>query len=354
MKAPHSKSYFISANGYSGFRSRHTAFYDSGQYDRVFVITGGPGTGKSRLMSEVAARAEEEGADVTYIYCSSDPGSLDGIVIEKNEKRAALLDGTAPHIRVTDQPGVIDEWINLSVCWRGESLLSRREEILRLAKSKKNAYARAYRYLGIAGAAAEALDAEISPCVLFEKLEGAVEREIRLFTPSSTPKESEYYLSAFSMRGHVRLDTHREKSQLVSVSNEYGSAHFYLDILRGKLREKQAYEFMSFPSCFDDQKTEILYLPKNNLLFSENAGEESDRLIHMKRFLDPARIRASRQELRRLFTLCEEMKTAALSAMEDAGRYHFSLERIYGEAMDFGRKEAITEEISDRIISLFN
>ncbi len=354
MRAPHKKSYFISANGYAGFRTHHTAFYDSGQYDRVFVITGGPGTGKSRLMSEVATAVERNGGDVSYIYCSSDPRSLDGIVLEKNGKRAALLDGTAPHIRVTDQPGVIDEWINLSVCWRGESLLSRREEILSLSHEKKNAYARAYRYLGIAGATDAALYSELSPAVLFDKLHQTAERELRPLKPSSAPRESERYLSAFSMRGYLKLDTHRADSRVIAVSDEYGSAHFYLDTLKAILREKRTHDFMSFPSCFDDEKTEAIYLPQNKVMFVEGTEGNSARVINMKRFLDPQKISAARGEIRRLYGLREEMKRVALSAMETAGRYHFELERIYGDAMDFARKEAITSEITARVLSLLD
>jgi len=76
-------------------------FYSYYQYiippdaTRIFVIKGGPGTGKSSLMRSVGETMLEMGFDVEYHCCSSDNGSLDGVCIPAI--RVALIDGTAPH-----------------------------------------------------------------------------------------------------------------------------------------------------------------------------------------------------------------------------------------------------------------
>lgn len=46
-------------------------------------------------MRRVAALAQEAGEPVEYILCSGDPDSLDAILLPG--KKAALVDGTAPH-----------------------------------------------------------------------------------------------------------------------------------------------------------------------------------------------------------------------------------------------------------------
>ncbi len=352
ITVPHEKSFFISANGYSGFRSRHTVFYGSPQYTRVFVITGGPGTGKSRLMHDVAKAAKLCRADVTYIRCSSDPDSLDGIVISKEGTRIALLDGTAPHVRVIDYPGVIDEWIDLSLCWQTDALISKREEILSATKRKQEAYARAYRFLSIAGDADRALDAELRPAVLTEKLTRAVQREMRMLFPSAKPHSEEYYITACSMKGYTHLSTYRAESTVIGISDPYGGAHFYLDLLYRLLREKNAYTFLRFPSCYTDEKTENIYLPKSKVLFSSICCQDESKVINMKRFLNAQAITKNRSVLRHLLHVRRDMQDAACAALQEAGKHHFSLEEIYGNAMDFSKKEAVTERVKKQITSL--
>ncbi len=76
---------------------------------RIFVIKGGPGVGKSTFMKWIENEMVNQGFDVEEHHCSSDPDSLDGLVIPSIG--VALLDGTAPHIVDPKNPGVCDETI---------------------------------------------------------------------------------------------------------------------------------------------------------------------------------------------------------------------------------------------------
>ena len=57
----------------------------------------------------------EQGEDVDFLWCSSDPDSLGRIVLKK--RRIALLDGTAPHVVDPQNPGAVDEILNLGEYW---------------------------------------------------------------------------------------------------------------------------------------------------------------------------------------------------------------------------------------------
>ncbi|MTI67521.1 MAG: ATPase [Firmicutes bacterium] len=67
--------------------------------NRIFVIKGGPGVGKSSMMKKIGQEMLDKGYDVEYHHCSSDNNSLDGLVIQK--LNVAFLDGTAPHVGVS-------------------------------------------------------------------------------------------------------------------------------------------------------------------------------------------------------------------------------------------------------------
>ena len=73
-------SYFLGANSRDGFASLYSGFA-AGEGDRLHIIKGGPGTGKSGFMKKLGAAAERRGLDVEYVLCSGDPDSLDGVYI---------------------------------------------------------------------------------------------------------------------------------------------------------------------------------------------------------------------------------------------------------------------------------
>jgi len=104
---------FPGGNTAYGFHS----FYDyiiEPDATRIFVIKGGPGVGKSTFMRKIGETLLEQGFDCEYHCCSSDNGSLDGLVIPAI--RVALLDGTAPHVVDPKNPGAVDEITSPS--WR--------------------------------------------------------------------------------------------------------------------------------------------------------------------------------------------------------------------------------------------
>ena len=138
------KSYFAAANGYSGFRSYFSDIFKSENFRRIFVLKGGPGTGKGSLMKRIAEESLRNEVDHDKIYCSSDPNSLDGVIIHTEGGDCAIVDGTAPHERDAIIPGAIDTIINIGENFNNNILRERRDEILRHTKDKKDAYMNAY------------------------------------------------------------------------------------------------------------------------------------------------------------------------------------------------------------------
>ena len=88
--------YYLGANSPSGFYSLYDQLLDPAEAEELLILKGGAGCGKSTLMGQVAARAEEKGLRVEYIRCSGDPDSLDAIILP--DRHAAIVDGTAPHV----------------------------------------------------------------------------------------------------------------------------------------------------------------------------------------------------------------------------------------------------------------
>ncbi|HYF74956.1 MAG TPA: hypothetical protein VD757_00095, partial [Candidatus Nitrosocosmicus sp.] len=138
------KKVFPGGNTSRGFHS----FYDNiipEDAERIFVIKGGPGVGKSSFMRTIGEQFVNEGYDVEYHYCSSDNRSLDGLVIKK--ANVALLDGTAPHVVDPKNPGAVDEILNLGEFWNESGLVNDKYEIINFNKQIRMRFYSAYRYL---------------------------------------------------------------------------------------------------------------------------------------------------------------------------------------------------------------
>ena len=84
------------ANTPEGFISLFDELYDPAEELARYIIKGGPGTGKSRLMRRVADELEQAGYTAQRVLCSSDPDSLDGVIFP--QIRACIADGTSPHV----------------------------------------------------------------------------------------------------------------------------------------------------------------------------------------------------------------------------------------------------------------
>lgn len=138
------KKVFPGGNTSKGFYS----FYDQiipEDAERIFVLKGGPGVGKSSFMRTIGEEFVKQGYDIELHYCSSDNRSLDGLVIKK--ANVALLDGTAPHMVDPKNPGAVDEILNLGEYWDESSLIKNKYDIINCNKQIRMRFFSAYRYL---------------------------------------------------------------------------------------------------------------------------------------------------------------------------------------------------------------
>jgi hypothetical protein len=99
-------------------------------------------------MERIADRIAGGGYMIEYLHCSSDPESLDGIVIPA--LRVALIDGTAPHIVDPINPGAVDEIINLGEYWDRDGIARHRDDVITIGEQVGQLFRRAYRYLAAA------------------------------------------------------------------------------------------------------------------------------------------------------------------------------------------------------------
>jgi hypothetical protein len=119
-------------------------FYDSvlQGLDRLYILKGGPGTGKSTLMKSVGEEMILRGHDIEWIHCASDNSSIDGVIV--TDLKIGIVDGTAPHVIEPKAPGAIEEYVNLGEAWNSKLLSEQKEIIIQLNNKISESFQKAY------------------------------------------------------------------------------------------------------------------------------------------------------------------------------------------------------------------
>ncbi len=336
--------WFAGANTETGFRGSYTEIANEGRLERLYIIKGGPGTGKSTLMRHIAEAAEKKGHSAVTWLCGSDPGSLDAAVIDG---RIALADGTAPHTLDAAFPGAASQLVDAGRFWDAGMLEKRREEIESRAALKAAAYASASRWLAAAYKAAE--EERCLAESLFDrgKAEGAAKRlaAARGKGPGRREASPRYrYDYACTMRGRVRLRTLRSGvEEAFVIEDAFGLAQLFLPMLADALEQK------GWPLLVGMHPLggRITGVKAGGASFT--VGRDGGAPVRMTRFLRGDR--EARAEMRLAARIRESCLAEADARFAEAALHHFALEEIYGAAMDFDALRAYGRELRGEILA---
>ena len=336
--------FFAAANSYNGFISYFGKVFNPERFDKIFILKGGPGTGKSSLMKRILRTGVAEGFYSEAIYCSSDVNSLDGVILSSEKRQIAVLDGTAPHATDPQIPGAVEEIINLGIGWDAKLLCEQRDRIVMLNKAKLKAYTKAYENLYISSVFHKKYEAEIESEFDFVAAERKVEEMISNLQLRGEGIILPRLISSFSKDGFTRLETLEKNSeQIIKLGGNGYSEYIFINLLVKRLNQIGA-NYFYFPTPYNTNSNEALYIPdcKLAVIVSDNANCDinTENLCCTKSQNSEDLERYKRLKKSFIEYSCEELKCAA--------RRHFELEDIYIEAMDFSVIEELAESVEKR------
>ncbi len=339
---------FAAANSGEGFHSFYPSVFEGKEIQKRYIVKGGPGTGKSSFLRGVAEDAETRGMGVEEYRCSSDPSSLDGIVLDG---RIALLDGTAPHLADTDLPGVRDEIVNLGEFWDAEKLSRHYNDIVSYGALKSNAYRRGYRYLSAAMAVDAACASLVCPALREEKLRAAARRMLAPISDGKGASIKAGLADSIGMRGRVRFDSYeKEAKKLYIIDDYYGTGALFLSALVSEGERKGLAMRVSYRPVNPELPDALLLTESGTgFVLGEYTEREPDGRVNMKRFVDAELLAPVKLEYRASRRISESLVDSATEALREAGRYHMELERIYSACMDFDAQKQFLHEFCKKI-----
>ncbi len=349
--------FFLGTNSADGFINGFTdsAFKKDGW--RTYLIKGGPGTGKSSFMKKIAGVAALSKIDTEIIPCSSDPASLDGVILK--DKKTLIIDATAPHVVEPIYPGVCEHILNFGRFWDSNTLREHTKEIIQLTDKNKELHRRASCYLSAMG---QVMRNNMKIALLasdIDKTFDYAEKLAKRYLKRQNKQGREWvkYLSAVTPVGHIFYKDSIEKlcEKKVIVNDETGAVSGMIFSAIRDIALSFGFEIITVRNnILPSEKIDHILIPEISLAFCtknsfNNIDSENIRLIHAQRFMDREILKENRNKTAFGQRLMLELMESAVNTLSEAKAVHDLLEAYYIKAMDFKALSQYADEFAMKI-----
>ncbi|ERJ12488.1 ATPase [Haloplasma contractile] len=357
---PRIKHVFPGGNTTVGFYSFYDHILSQDAAIHIFSIKGGPGVGKSSFMKKIAKRFLELGYDVEKHHCSSDPDSLDGVVIPK--LKVALLDGTAPHIVDPVNPGAVDEILNFGRFWNEDGIREHRDELVKTNREVSRFFKKGYAYLRAADPIYKSIkkteEKALNRGMLnlktdYLKTELFSQYEIK----KNTGKERHLFGSAITPKGIINYieSITRDDDDIYIIKDSVGTDTYTLMNELKKSAIIRGFDVECYHSPIEIDKIEDLLIPDLNIFITVSnefhpISLKAKNTIDLTECLDKTVLSELNDELKEDKVVLNNLIDKAMSYIIKAKKLHDRLEEFYIPNMNFDDINDFLEEIINRIL----
>lgn len=356
------KNYFAGGNTARGFHN----LYDSNLQglDRLFILKGGPGTGKSSLMKKIGQEWVEKGYDIELLHCSSDNNSIDGVIIPA--LKVGIVDGTAPHVIEPKAPGAVEEYINLGEAWDAKALSAQKNTIKKLTNQISESFATAYATFKEALEIHDDWEKIYINSMNFQKADQLTKKLIEtFFGKMRLSKQADVrhrFLGAATPKGAVDFvpNLTEDIQKRYFIKGRPGSGKSTMLKKLAAAAEERGVDVEIYHCGFDPHSLDMCIFRELGIaIFDSTAPHEyfpsrdGDEIIDMYEILiEQGTDEIFADFISKISTKYRNKMTEATSWLAKAKKLHDELEDIYIAAMDFSVVEKIQTKIAAEINAL--
>lgn len=349
---------FPGANTSNGFYS-YFDYIIPKDVNRIFCLKGGPGVGKSSLMKKVARDFSERGYDVEVFPCSSDPSSLDAVVVKK--LKIVLLDATAPHVVDPKIPGAIDEIVNFGDFWNVDNLEKNKEEVVECNKEIGECFQRAFKYLKAAEPIFYDIESKNMDMMDFGKLNKFTDEFMEEIFKGIENKDElsdprHLFGTAITPIGHIdysdSLLQDARKVYYLDGKIGYGKTTFLKRIYDKAILKGLKVEVFHYPLI--PEKIESIMIIDLRIAITTSSLFKDKDAINLGEFIDKEKIDNHKEEVEVDEKILDELINYAISNLKKAKSNHDIIESYYIPNMDFDKVNQLKEELIERILKYEN
>lgn len=347
---------FLGANSAGGFASLYEEIEKAAPLRDMMVLKGGPGVGKSKFMKILGAAASSAGLDVEYVWCSSDPDSLDAVIVPQAGTLA--VDGTAPHVVEPKYPAAVDRYLDLGMFYDVDALKAEAGEIVRLTDMYDNSYAAAYRCIAakaqVEKGIREMMGADADIRKIEERTKSLVCREVKR-GGGEDGTVARRFLGGITCRGEIwKEDTINALcGSVFELQDPYG---FGRTAMREALAEitSRGWDTICFMNPLEPETIDHIAVPGCGVAFVRTYGSlkfsKTERRMRFQTATDAGRVRATRARRRFSQRIADALCEESVHSLAEAKEYHDELEAVYNPYVDFDGVAEMAERETRRML----
>lgn len=352
------KHIFGGANTGEGFLSYYNDIFKD--IKRVFILKGGPGTGKSTIIKKVAKYYSDLGYHLIYVHCSGDVDSLDGVIV--SDLSIAVVDATSPHPIEPTLIGIKDEIINLAMYLDRNILLENETQIIEYNNDKSLFYKEVYKNLREASYlnnnlrdSFESIDV---PEVIGQKKSEIINKIFDEANSSGQGKVFRAFCNAITPSGVISFEESilKDIEYKLTIDGEKGmDVGNLLDSIIGESIKRQS-NIEIFYSYLDPSKIAIMVIGDKKAIINNNLVDFTFKgegevinvrdIFNMNEGID--------MEAKQLTKQIHKQFELTTKNLTNAKKSHEKLEAYYIRAMDFSKFDEILKYITTYKLVIFN
>ena len=356
MKNNKCKKLFPGGNTTQGFFS-YFDYIIRPDANRFFILKGGPGVGKSSFMKKIGNEMLKKGFTIEEHYCSSSNDSLDALVIK--ELDIGIVDGTAPHMIDPNNPGAVDEIVNLGDYLDEDYLVKHKTESMAINHETTKCFRRAYKYLNAIVPFIEDIRdiyEDGMDTYRFYQLCDSMQKNIfehvdkknrigftrHLFGSSIAPKGFiDYQETVFD-----GID------DITYIKGNWGTGWDTLLEGLGKKATLLGYDVEAYHTPLAPNIIEDLIIPELNIALTTKVKfiDQSSCVIDLDALVDSKILQKYKKEIEYDKKMIDELIVKSIEFVNEAKLAHDKLESFYIPAMDFNAVNEKRKEIVKRIL----
>ncbi|MDR1692861.1 MAG: hypothetical protein LBR72_05830 [Oscillospiraceae bacterium] len=348
--------FFLGANTPQGFVSYYNKWLNYNRLNRLFIIKGAPGNGKSSFMKRIAAKLEDQEREV--ILCSGDTSAWDGVYF--SNLGVAFADGTPPHAMEPRYPLAVEMYLPLTQFVDDAAISRERKTAIFLQDSLREDYARLYRVLGAVKSLQDEQKALITDLdaleVLRRRTRGIIRREIKKGSGNGALRRR--FLSAFSPDGAETLwDTVSLLADRVyELQDSYRQAHAVLSPVCTAALEAGSEVIACYDPFAPTTRPAHLILPEARLAFVSAPPKtpypaEPFRRIRLDAAIPQPLLKSHRLRLRFLKKTENALLDDVNGILAGIAERHRQLEDLYNPHVDFSGVRALADAYAGKILA---
>lgn len=336
--------YFAGALTPKGFISYFEDIPD-GKEDKLIIIKGTAGSGKSSLMKKIAEKFKDD-CSVKCYKCFSCPKSLDGIKIE--EKKIILLDGTSPHVveasRANDTIFNIFEFIdNTKLIPYSDKL----DEINERHKKTKNRFD---KYLKSTSIYLSNITDYIKECLNEKELEKEAENLYKkYFEYSGRGKIKKMFLSSPSPQISDNLIEYNPQffENYTALLSKFDVASKIVITKLAEILENKGVKADIFFDYLEPEKVKYIYC--NGRFISCDDNENASERISFDKYLDKNKFKEYSELYKSDTAMFKKALSVTKKLLGEANDIHDELEKYYFTAVNFNLLDKAVDKLIESI-----